>query len=228
MSRPILALVAIFTLATGVAVYLLLPSSSTRTGSVLQKTRESRAGQVTSAESESHGSEELNARVAALAAEVALLRQKVVAQAQPTAEVAATASAQPLPLRRDPEALAKYREEQHERMADVEGGFRAERRDANWAATTEATIRSVLGKDAAVRDTVKTIDCLAKTCRVELNANNAAEIAKRLPRLLPEFLDAFTGTNMDYVDNLDGTQSAILYMSRNNSAAAPNLHARAL
>jgi hypothetical protein len=163
--------------------------------------------------------DELKAKLAAIAAEVALLRQQQQATRE-TTNPAVTASAAGLLPRRDSETLARHREQWHQHMADIEVDFRNERRDPKWAAAMEATIRDAADKNDALRGTTRSIECVAQTCRVEVAVKDPAAFNAELPMFLTQFAESTNGSTMDYVDNGDGNHTAILYMTRNTGAKA--------
>ena len=132
-------------IAAGVCIYMFRPSRMLSASSEGATRRSSHAGNIRGEDDDvpAGALDAVNGRLDALAAEVALLRQQVAAREPTTPSVMAIPSAATLPAR-DPEALARWEEERHGEMADVEAKFRAERRDLNWSTVSESTIRDVI------------------------------------------------------------------------------------
>jgi hypothetical protein len=103
-------------------------------------------------------------------------------------------------------------------MADVEADFRNERRDPKWASRMEASIQEAADKNDVLRGTSRSIECVERTCRVEMVVKDSAAFNAELPMFLTQFAESTKGSTMDYVDNGDGNHTAILYMTRNTAA----------
>ncbi len=157
--------------------------------------------------------ERLHSRVEALANELTILRQQHVTPVLAEAS-SVTPTAPSPPSRRNPEDVARHREVLHEQMADVEAEFRGERRDPIWATTAESTIAEATAKNELIGGTSKNVECLSNTCRVEIDVQNQMDIRRGLSTLTMRLADRFAGGKVDYVDELNGRHTAVLYMFR--------------
>jgi hypothetical protein len=209
-------------IAAGVCIYMLLSQrtlSEKSEASIRPSTSEGNIHEV-NVNPSSGAIAALNGRLEALAAEVAVLRLQFAAREATTPSVSAIPSA-PAMTARDPEALARWEEERHEKMADVEVNFRAEKPDPQWSTVAESTIRNVINNDTVTQGTGKSVECHAQTCRIEMTTMNSVTLSQEVPTLIASFGDQFGSSTMDFIDNQDGGKTAILYLSRNVKANAP-------
>jgi len=207
--------------AAGVCIYMFRPQRMPSASSEDATRRGTHEGSIhgDNVDPSTSALDAMNSRLDALAAEVALLRQQVAAREPTAPSVGAIPSAAAVPVR-DPEALARWEEERHGEMADVEAKFRAERRDLNWSTVAESTIRDVINSDTVTQGTGKSVECHAQTCRVEMTTKSSGVLSQQMPTLIASFGDRFGSSTMDFIDNQEGGKTAILYLSRTTRANA--------
>ncbi len=153
---------------------------------------------------------QMRQQIAFLRREVADLRAQVsrLPGNPHTAEAEAAA-------RRDPEARAEAEREERLRAAATEQAFRNEQRDPRWSPGTSASIRSALADlDESVRNQVRSVECRTQSCRVEIGADNSGTLMRDLPIMLGRLGAVLPNATATQVDQGDGRQATVLYLSR--------------
>jgi hypothetical protein len=127
---------------------------------------------------------------------------------------AAQAAAAPPDPRTDPAARQEAQQAERQRIASAESTFQAERRDARWSQEQTAAIRSSLAQAGdGLGAQVRSIDCRSQSCRVEISAAGPA-LGQDLPLLLSPLGASLPHMTAGQVDQGDGTQATVLYLSR--------------
>lgn len=155
-------------------------------------------------------------QVAALGAEVSLLKGRLAAQ-QSSIDAAASAmaaNAAPPPRR----TLEEAREEWHAHMADLEARFNSERIDVVWAAATRAEIERGLDQEPDLRAAAGRLECRAETCRLELRDDRSNAVDEAVPSFFTKLHGRLTSLKTDVVTNEKGESLHVLYMSANDSS----------
>lgn len=162
---------------------------------------------------------EMKRELGALRGEVrasAMQRQLIDATMQrpeAAADVAATPPVDDAEEQLSPEE-AHARTEAH--IAQIAQSFQAEVADRRWSSKVEAEIGAAL-KDDHVKLNAKSVECRAKTCRLELEGNEPAAQAKGLP-VVANRMGATLPTVMGHEesDGRGGT-NMVLYLYRDGA-----------
>ena len=152
----------------------------------------------------------------ALRQEVELLRREVRDLRVQVSRMpgAAQAAAAPPDPRVDPVARQQAQQAEHQRIASAESAFQGERRDARWSQDQTAAIRSSLAQAGdGMSNLVRSIDCCSQTCRVEISAAGPA-LGQDVPMLLTQLGASLSHMTAGQVDQGDGTEATVLYLSR--------------
>jgi len=119
-----------------------------------------------------------------------------------TRDAAPQARATPMPTRFD------------ERAASVAANFRSEPLDPPFALTTADSLRGVLASDELAKMSVQTIDCRAKTCRVEIEDDGSGIVPLTLPMLMARMADTLPNVSAQRLEQPNGRATMVLYMSK--------------
>lgn len=179
----------------------------------------------------------LRKEVAALQVALVRLQREVQARTQPSAGVSAEVAAPAPKPRRDLEGMALN--EQFERlqlMDTVDAEFQKEPHDPHWSAMTESHVEDALAHLEAPPGILRSIECRAQTCRVEMAnlsdaylADNpkagALSVEKLLPMLATEIADSLPAMTAFEVGSGASTET-VLYFSRtaDTEPTAPARH----
>lgn len=149
-------------------------------------------------------------QLALLRHDVADLRQQLeglVRTVRPTQAVADP--------RRDPQARVEAEQVERQRIVSAESAFRSEREDLRWSQGAAASVRDLLASaDEPLRSQVRSVECHAQSCRVEINADGHAQTAPDLPLLLGRLAQTLPKVTAGQFDQGDGRQATVLYLSR--------------
>ena len=127
---------------------------------------------------------------------------------------AAQAAAAPPDPRVDPVARQQAQQAEHQRIASAESAFQGERRDASWSQDQAAAIRSSFAQAGdGMSALVRSVDCRSQTCRVEISAAGPA-LGQDVPMLLTQLGASLSHMTAGQVDQGDGTEATVLYLSR--------------
>lgn len=152
----------------------------------------------------------------ALRREVGMLRSEVRQMREQISRMpgaAQAAAAQPDP-RVDPVARDEAQQADRQRIASAEATFQAERRDARWSQDQTTAIRSLLTQAGdGISAQLRSVDCRSQSCRVELSPSGAGS-GLDVPMLLTRLNAGLSHVTAGQVDQGDGTQTTVLYMSR--------------
>jgi hypothetical protein len=152
----------------------------------------------------------------ALRQEVELLRREVREIRDQVSRMpgAAQAAAAPPDPRVDPVARQEAQQAERQRIASAESAFQGERRDASWSQDQAAAIRSSFAQAGdGMSALVRSIDCRSQTCRVEISGTGPA-LGQDLPMLLTQLGGSLSHMTAGQVDQGDGTEATVLYLSR--------------
>jgi hypothetical protein len=140
------------------------------------------------------------------------LTDATVQRAEPAAEATTSPPAEEAEEQVSPEE-AQARTEAH--IAQIAQAFQAEVADRQWSSKVESEIGAVL-KDQ-VKLNAKSVECRARTCRLELEGNDAAAQAKGLP-VIANRMGPTLPTAMGHVesDGRGGT-NMVLYLYRDGA-----------
>lgn len=155
--------------------------------------------------------------LASLKQQVAMLRRDVDALRLQLA--GAPSSTRPADLvadpRSDPQARFEAEQVERQRVASAESAFRSEREDLRWSLGAAANMRALLAAaDEPVRSQVRSVECRSQTCRVEIGADARAQTAPELPLVLARLGQALPKVTAGLIDQGDGRQATVLYLSR--------------
>lgn len=149
-------------------------------------------------------------QLALLRHDVADLRQQLeglVRTVRPTQAVADP--------RRDPQARVEAEQVERQRIVSAESAFRSEREDLRWSQGVATSVRDLLASaDEPLRSQVRSVECHAQSCRVEINADGHAQTAPDLPLLLGRLAQTLPKVTAGQFDQGDGRQATVLYLSR--------------
>lgn len=165
---------------------------------------------------------QLRERVAKLDADIADLRRGLLNP--PTGTAAATpasgsvrAAATPSPerTRRRDDAAARAAAEQAERAlaASRETAFRNEALDSAWARRSALQLQQAFA-DGGAAEAPRALQCRSQTCRIEIAGADAERLDRQLPLLAGRLASSFGTVVASRVDEGDGTQAMVLYLSR--------------
>ena len=151
----------------------------------------------------------LSREVAQLHREVSDLRQQFARGGVTTA--AAPSGPDP---RANPEARAEAAQAERLRVASTEQAFRNQQVDARWSQGATASVRAALGEvDEELRSQVRSVECRGQSCRVEISSDGPA-VARDLPILVNRLGQTLPNVTAGQVDQGDGRQATVLYLSR--------------
>ncbi len=157
---------------------------------------------------------ELHDQLAQVRAEVAALRAQLSATPPAPTAPSEINAVDPTAGRRDPEALAEQQQVWHEQMAAVETAFRGERRDGRWSSVTEAAVRDAARSDEGLHSALRSVDCRAQTCRVEIADDGTHKVSRDLPKFVADLAGTLPQTKTDTLDEGDGRRTMVMYLSR--------------
>lgn len=127
-------------------------------------------------------------------------------------EAKVDASASP---RHDPAARAEAENAERLRSAQVESTFQREVRDERWSAPTAASVQRALAEDGGtLREAVRSIECRAQTCRVEINDDGTGPSAAMMPVFINRMASVLPTVAGAQVDQGNGSMATVLYLSR--------------
>lgn len=167
-------------------------------------------GQMQPAADADTGLADLRQQVQLLRREVADLRGKV----SRLPGVADTEPHQSDP-RSDSVAMEQARQAERLRVASAETAFRNQADDPRWSQGAAASVRAALGQaNDSMRNQVRSIECRAQSCRVEINAGPGDPAAQDLPLVIARLGQVLPNVTAGQVDQGDGRKATVLYMSR--------------
>jgi hypothetical protein len=154
---------------------------------------------------------QLRQQIEVLRREVASLRAQV-ARIPGAVRVAEPEVAHP---QVDAQSRAEAEREDRLRLAAAEQAFRSEQRDPRWSQGATATVRAALGElDDTLRNQVRSVECRAQSCRVEIGADSSGQLMQDLPLMLSRLGSTLPHATAAQVDQGDGRQATVLYLSR--------------
>ena len=154
--------------------------------------------------------DQMKQQIALLRREVADIRQQL--SGLPGASRASEVVPNP---RTDPDARVEAARTEQLRIASTESTFRNEEPDARWSQGTTASVRAALSDvDESVRGDVRSIECRSQSCRVEIGSDASGALARDLPLIVARLGQALPNVTAGQIDQGDGRQATVLYLSR--------------
>jgi hypothetical protein len=98
-------------------------------------------------------------------------------------------------------------------MAIVEKTFQQEPTQSSWADEAVDTVEAVLANDFFLQTVLQSLECRARTCRLELTDDEAGEVTKSLPLVLHQLAEKLPRVLANQVQYNDGSKGIILYLS---------------
>jgi len=154
---------------------------------------------------------QLRQQIEVLRREVASLRAQV-ARLPGAARVVEPEAGHP---QADPQSRAEAEREDRLRLAAAEQAFRSEQRDPRWSQGATAAVRAALAElDDSLRGQVRSVECRAQSCRVEIGADSSGLLMRDLPLMLSRLGATLPSATAAQVDQGDGRQATVLFLSR--------------
>lgn len=157
--------------------------------------------------------------LAELRQELAQLRRQVWTQGQrlAPADPAQATSQGPTAAKdpsTDPEVRAEQERKYKEYMAGVDAAFRKEVTDPAWSSTTSSVVQTALVADNDLRPLARSVECRARTCRVEIADDGSGKLGKIIPMFAQEVGPRLPSVTADRVEDASGAATMVLYMTR--------------
>jgi hypothetical protein len=150
--------------------------------------------------------EELQRTLTAMKAQLGAARHENTAQQA----AAACDSKQPeIRLRQDTADV----EQRRVSTAEVAEAFSQEQFDGAWANQAAARIGSTFGKDEALREIPRTVECREQTCRLQVNEDGARTLSDRLPYVATELADVLPSISAEHIEQGSGDGALVIYLS---------------
>ena len=152
----------------------------------------------------------LKQQVALLRREVAEIRQQMVRM--PGAALSAEAGPNP---RTDPTARLEAEHVEQQRIASTEAAFRGEKEDSRWSQGTVASVRAALGEaEESLRNQVRSVECRSQSCRVVIGGDTSGPAGQGLSSVMMQLAATLPNVTAGQIDQGDGRQATVLYLSR--------------
>jgi hypothetical protein len=156
------------------------------------------------------------AQLAELTAEVSSLRGRVAAR---EAQVEAPERSSTPEEIEDVEEESRLKWQEH--MAEVEAQFKRERVEPSWARETSQLIERELAAEPGLRAAVRSMECRAQSCRLELNepgAPGAQGSEHALPLLIHRLGTALPVSQSELVDAGNGQSVRVVYLLKGSES----------
>jgi hypothetical protein len=157
---------------------------------------------------QSDGQDALAPQLAALSNDVKMLRLQVQAMASRVDLV----GEEPVVLSQP--QIDDIRAEREAYMAEMEDGFREEHVDAAWARQSTAAVRAQVDAHPALQNALKSVECRAEKCRVELEERDAEPLSADLPMLVMALSGSFPTAEFEQVEQEPGKRLQVVYFTR--------------
>jgi hypothetical protein len=99
-------------------------------------------------------------------------------------------------------------------LAATEAAFRGEAMDPAWSAAMTENVRAGLERGAIDHDAARSVECRSRSCRVELASRASGAAPQEIAPLLAHLVPALPRAQAGEVENADGRQATVLYLSR--------------
>ncbi|HEY6879757.1 MAG TPA: hypothetical protein VI299_17135 [Polyangiales bacterium] len=86
--------------------------------------------------------------------------------------------------------------------------------DRAWAATTSATVQAQLAEQPGLTEALRSLECRARRCRVELDEEATKPIAAALPALALQLGAVLPNAEFDRLDEGAGKTRHVIYFAR--------------
>ncbi|MGC4070406.1 MAG: hypothetical protein QM784_38225 [Polyangiaceae bacterium] len=156
------------------------------------------------------------AQLAELTAEVSNLRGRLASRE--AREAARDAAPSPEQIE-DSEEESRLKWQEH--MAQVEEKFKRERVDPSWARDTSQLIERELASEPSLRTSLRSMECRAQSCRLELNepsAPGADGSEHALPLLIHRLGTALPVSQSALVDAGDGKSVRVVFLLKESES----------
>ena len=166
----------------------------------------------------------LTAQVEALQREVAALKsQAAPARSQPHPSGAGTSGSVEIPkdLAATKAERAAEAEQHRAYMASVAQSFADEKIDIKWAGYAASRLAATLEDDDVLRAAAHEVECRQQTCRLRIEDDGTGRLSQRLTMMSLHIMDVFPTTAAELVDQGNGRNALVLYMSSQPSAPPP-------
>ena len=101
-----------------------------------------------------------------------------------------------------------------ERLARIEAQFRAEPLDMAWSRGALERLRAAVTESGeGVSQRLLNVECRSRSCRLEIAADAAQPVDDTFPRLASRLGSTFTTTNSVHIDQGDGRQVGVLFLT---------------
>jgi len=112
-------------------------------------------------------------------------------------------------------AVAQAEQADAQRLAASEAAFLNEQADVAWGQRAMAAVRDAFGQgNEALASQIGSIECRSRSCRVELGPAATDAVAHELPLILGHLSSLLPHATAGQVDQGNGLQSTLLYLSR--------------
>jgi len=157
-----------------------------------------------------------------LAMQVAALQKEVAALKSRSPQVGAPSSAQAPKQIESVEAQRELEAERHHAyMEGVAQSFAGERIDFGWAGNTSSRVAAAIDEDTVLRSAAHEIECRERTCRLQIEDDGSGRLSQRLTVMSLRLMDVLPTAAAELVDQGNGRNALVLYMSSQPSAAPP-------
>ena len=157
-----------------------------------------------------------------LAIQVAALQEEVAALKARQSQVGAPSAAQAPTQTESVEAERALEAERHRSyMEGVAQSFAGERIDFGWAGNTSSRVAAAIDEDTVLRSAAHEIECRERTCRLQIEDDGSGRLSQRLSMMSLRLMDVLPTAAAELVDQGNGRNALVLYMSSQPSVAPP-------
>lgn len=161
-----------------------------------------------------------------LSMQVEALRQELAAlksQAASPSESGPPSAAQP-PTELTTDAERAVEAERHRvYMVGVAEAFAAEQVDLKWAGFASSRLAATLQEDDVLRTAAHDFECRQQTCRLRIEDDGSGKLSQRLTMMSLRLMDVFPAATAELVDQGNGRNALVLYMSSQPTAPSASL-----
>ena len=152
---------------------------------------------------------EVKSELALLRREVAELRRRL--DGGPTASPARAAADAPT----ETISTAEAQRVETQRIDTQEDGFRRETVDVAWTHGAVARVRAAMAEARqGIEQQLRSVECRSRSCRVEVMAGGAEALEQQLPLIVGQLGQTLPNITVGRIDQGNGQQATVLYLSR--------------
>jgi hypothetical protein len=152
----------------------------------------------------------LKQQVMLLRREIAEIRQQLLRM--PGAALSAEAAPNP---RTDPVARLEAERAEQQHIASTEAAFRGEKEDTRWSQGTLASVHAAFAEaDGSLRNQVSSVECRSQSCRVVIGGDTRGAAGQDLSSVMNRLAATLPNVTAGQIDQGDGRQATVLYLSR--------------